>query len=107
MIPADDRLFFQHYGAFKIIGRPLKTSDYTARDLNEFKSKLNTALTKGDPVYITNIGLYEYDYDGDFSRFFIKNYSLERVGSNLYDGWHRGAIYNNIFRNTLFRVRKR
>ncbi len=107
IIVTDDRLFFEYYGQNKILGRPLKYFDYEEGDLLDFQKKLDRLLDSNISVYITYVGLFDYDPKERFSQFMKAHYILKEVGVNLYEDWHQGAMVKRIFYNPLVKIEKR
>lgn len=107
IIMCDERYFVDVYGHRASFSRPLRFDQFSQQDLNAFKIKLDAAIVAGDPIYITTTGLYFYDPDQQFSDFIKANYRLELRGWHMYEDWHRGEMFSDVFPNYLFRISRR
>ncbi len=107
IIVADDSLFIRYYGNRKTFGRPLKTLDFSKAELQKFQKNLDNLLNKDIPIYITYIGLYDYDPGKKFSNLIEKNYDLKIIGTHLYEDWHSGEMARRVFYNPLVKIQKK
>jgi 4-amino-4-deoxy-L-arabinose transferase-like glycosyltransferase len=103
----DGANFMSYYGARGNFNRPYFVFNFAAKELMRFKTELDGYLKQGIPIYITEIGLREYDPLGKFADFIAQNYQLELIGRQLFEDYHRGAIYQRIFPMALFRIHLR
>ncbi|MGE0267486.1 MAG: glycosyltransferase family 39 protein [Candidatus Omnitrophota bacterium] len=104
MILMDDYLFFKHYGRFEVLPRPVPAGEKTKKQMEEFKTKIDRMLAAKVPVYTTGTGLYSYNPGNEFSNFMKTNYTVEEVGSYLYEDYHSGELVNAVFKNHLIRI---
>ena len=107
IITTDDRFFIQYYGKRKTLSRPLKSVNFTDEELSSFQKTLNDILKQNIPVYITYIGIYDYDPKKKFSTFLIENYHLKLIGKSLYEDWHQGELTKKVFFNPLVKIQKK
>ena len=108
IISTDYSAFISRYAKRIPYGRMLKDR-YILKDneLLEYKALLVDHLDKGDHIYITDMGLYTYDFRKKFSNFMKDNFKLEYTGKAYYDDWHRGYLQTHIFENALYKIKKK
>jgi hypothetical protein len=106
IISTDYSAFISRYAQRNPLGRMLKDR-YILKDeeLLRYKAQLAELLKKGDHIYITEMGLYTYDFRKKFSTFMKDNFELDYVGKAYYDDWHRGYLQPNIFENALYEIK--
>lgn len=104
LILQDDYLFFQHYGSFEILKRPLPGGPDDSHRFADFKDRLDRLFAKGIPVYTTGIGLYTYDPHKKFAIYLRQYYVVEEIGRYAYEDYHTGELNKLIFPNPLIRI---
>ncbi|MCK5013121.1 MAG: DUF2723 domain-containing protein, partial [Candidatus Omnitrophica bacterium] len=109
VIQADGAVFISYYGhrqPMRRPTRPLHSNTVGMDELAAFKRQIDTLLKQNIPVYISSVGLYTYDYEKHFSDYMKANYELKFIGSHPYEGWHGGAMSQNIVLVDLYRIEK-
>ena len=104
IIVADERLFIEYYAKRQTFGRPMSIYGSSAAELEEFKIRLDQALAENIPVYITAAGMLAYNKNAHFTNFLREYYRAEFIGENLYEDWHWGATYQQVFPIALTRI---
>jgi len=100
--------FIEHYGHRKSLERMLRDKHVLEdTELSNYKKKLEGLLDEGTPLYITETGLYTYDFEEKFSNFMKMNFRLEYVGTSKYEDWHRDYLQRVFFIDTLYRIKKK
>ena len=107
IISGDEDAFIRYYAGRSSLPRPLNEFFIEDTALEEFKKKLNNLLEKNIPVYATSTGIYAYNPRLQFSSFMEENYTLEFLGEQRIEDWHRGELILRTYKMTLFRVMKK
>ncbi|MFP4472980.1 MAG: ArnT family glycosyltransferase [Candidatus Omnitrophota bacterium] len=101
IISTDYKQFLAYYGSRDVTGR--MTQRFDQQQWRDFLNRISQLLAEDRPVYITNVGLYSYDFN--FSKRFKNHFRLEYRGYKPLDDYHTGVLRQTTYLNDLYRVR--
>ncbi len=105
VLAIDEDIFIRTYAGRETL-RPPITDDPLAME-RFFDEQLDPLLKAGRPVYIISTCLYSYDEKRIFRNGLKRRYELDFVGRKLNEDWHHAFSRLDIFKEGLFRIRRR
>jgi 4-amino-4-deoxy-L-arabinose transferase-like glycosyltransferase len=104
IMAGDESAFIFYYAKRDILAGPHCLFGCSQESLEAFRTVLDRELKAGRPVYITDIGLYAANPQGEFHRFLNSGYDLQLVGNYLYEDWHHDCFHLLVWPSSLYRV---
>jgi len=104
ILGGDHGLFMTYYGNLNVIGKPSGRFHFKKDELLEYKEKIDSLINRNKPVYISFNDLHVYDFHNQFATLISNHYTLEAVGGNFTEFWHKGSFNQIIFYDTLFKI---
>jgi len=100
---------YQYFGGIMTLGKPyeLPNKKVGREELFAFKEKLDGYLSQNISIYITDAGLYAYDYFQNFRRFMFEQYHLEEIAEHGYVDYNSGETNFLQAKIRLYKVYKK
>lgn len=107
IIVADERMLVEYYAHRQTFSRPMSVYGLSESQLSEFKQRLDAALDRNTPIYITTASLLAYNKNNQFFGLMEEFYDAELIGTHPYEDWHLGATTLQIFPVNLYKLSKK